>query len=221
MLFRRYWQRLRDDSFRRFRTTLSSASTPLATRDGQVGGCTSSNTRQRARNEGGTWCNYFPSLWNRDAYVVRELRACFVPFLERILCLSKERVDHSDRFLPSVQHRAVSFPLRDDVIQRSSLFHPAFITPLVTTTHRVIFPLYGAPLKFNEISRKRSTCEIRDRSFFFFPLFEVRSISLEQNRLQLDLENLSRYIHCWESVKCKKKKKQRKEKLRFKKNEIY
>lgn len=91
MLFRGYWQRLRDDSFRRFRTTLSSASTPLATRDGQVGGCTSSNTRQRARNEGGTWCNYFPSLWNRDAYVVRELRACFVPFLERILCLCLER----------------------------------------------------------------------------------------------------------------------------------
>lgn len=83
------------------------------------------------------------------------------------LPLSRKR-EQTDRFLPSVQHRAVSFPLRDDVIQRSSLFHPAFITPLVTTTHRVIFPLYGAPLKFNEISRKRSTCEIRDRSFFFF-----------------------------------------------------
>lgn len=207
MLFRGYWQRLRDDSFRRFRTTLSSASTPLATRDGQVGGCTSSNTRQRARNEGGTWCNYFPSLWNRDAYVVRELRACFVPFLERILCLCLERESRPLRsvlavratscgFVPSSRRRHTTqfvIPFR--------FYHPA--------RHRVIFPLYGAPLKFNEISRKRSTCEIRDRSFFFFSTFEVRSISLEQNRLQLDLESLSRYIHCWESVKCRKKNKEK------------
>lgn len=210
MLFRGYWQ-LRDDSFRRFRTTLSSASTPLATRDGQVGGCTSSNTRQRARNEGGTWCNYFPSLWNRDAYVVRELRACFVPFLERILCLCLERESRplgsvlavratSCGFVPSSRRRHTT-----QFVIPSRFYHPA--SDYYASSY---FSFIRRPFKiqrnFQETEHLWNT---RSFFFFFFPLFEVRSISLEQNRLQLDLENLSRYIHCWESVKCRKKNKEK------------
>lgn len=178
MLFRGYWQRLRDDSFRRFRTTLSSVSTPVATRDGQVGGCTSSNTRQRARNEGGTWCNYFPSLWNRDAYVVRELRACFVPFLERILCLCLERESRplgsvlavratSCGFVPSSRRRHTT-----QFVIPSRFYHPA--SDCYASSY---FSFIRRPFKiqrnFQETEHLWNT-----RSFFFFFFHSSRYVQL-------------------------------------------
>lgn len=132
MLFRGCWQ-LRDDSFCRFRTTLSSASTPLATRDGQVGGCASSNTRQRARKRRMNVMQLFSIIMeSRRVRCARAACLFYAIFRTHPLPLSlKERVDRSDRFL---QVRATSCgfvpssTLYDASLFHSTIYHPAALS---------------------------------------------------------------------------------------------
>lgn len=127
----RYAFSTRDDSFRRFRTTLASSSTPSTGRDGRWSGRvrileSRATSKKRRRNA----MQLFSIIM--ESRRVRGARAACLFYAIFRSSASKERVDRSDRFLP----RAVSLLLPDN----GSLLHPA------TSGCIELFFLYTAPL---------------------------------------------------------------------------